>query len=123
MPSVIFPVEINEPHHWGLRDAHDVIPVVAAYISAYNAKKLGVRNYIAQYMFNNPSGVSLTMDFARVLAMIDMVESLEDETFKTYRQTRAGLPLFVVDKYVAKGQLAANYICTDGYKAQHCPCG
>lgn len=102
------PVELNEPHHWGLRDAHDVMPVAAAYIAAYNAKKLGVKNYIAQYMFNIPNGISFSMDFARVLAMIEMVESLEDDTFKTYRQTRAGLPLFNADPYVAKGQLAAS---------------
>ena len=102
------PVEINEPHHWGLRDAHDVMPVVMAYISAYNAKKLGVKNYISQYMFNNPNGLSFSMDFARILAMIEMVESLQDENFKTYRETRAGLPLFNADPYVAKGQLAAS---------------
>ena len=102
------PVEINEPHHWGLRDAHDVIPVAAAYLSAYNAKKLGVRNYVAQYMFNNPSGLSFSMDFARILAMIEMVESLENPDFHTYRETRAGLPLFHADEAVAKGQLAAT---------------
>lgn len=102
------PVEINEPHHWGLRDAHDVIPVAMAYISAYNAKKLGVKNYIAQYMFNNPSTLSFSMDLAKALAMIEMVESLEDENFKTYRETRAGLPLFNADEDVAKGQLAAS---------------
>ena len=102
------PVEINEPHHWGLRDAHDVIPVVMAYISAYNAKKLGVKHYIAQYMFNNPNGLSFSMDFAKVLAMIEMVESLEDENFHTYRETRAGLALLNADENVAKGQLAAS---------------
>lgn len=102
------PVECNEPHHWGLRDAHDVMPVVAAYIAAYNAKKLGVHNYISQYMFNIPNGISFSMDFARVLAMCEMVESLQDENFRTYRQTRAGLPLFNADLSVAKGQLAAS---------------
>ncbi|WP_346873775.1 cobalamin B12-binding domain-containing protein [Clostridium sp. UBA5988] len=102
------PVEINEPHHWGLRDAHDVIPVAMAYISAYNAKKLGVKHYISQYMFNNPNGISFSMDLARILAMIELVESLEDENFKTYRETRAGLPLFSADIDVAKGQLAAS---------------
>ena len=101
-------VEINEPHHWALRDAHDTMTVAMAYISAYNAKKLGVKNYIAQYMFNVPSGLSFSMDLARVLAMIEMVESLEDDGFKTYRETRAGLPLFVADESVAKGQLAAS---------------
>lgn len=102
------PVEINEPHHWSLRDSHDVIPVVAAYISAYNAKKIGVKNYIAQYMFNIPSGISFSMDLARVLAMVEMVESLEDDNFKTYRQTRTGLPLLHADESIAKGQLAAS---------------
>jgi len=42
------PVELNEPHHWGLRDAPDVIFVVSAYLSAYNARAFGVRDYIAQ---------------------------------------------------------------------------
>lgn len=102
------PVECNEPHHWSLRDAHDVIPVAAAYIAAYNAKKAGVKNYISQYMFNIPHGISFSMDLARVLAMCEMVESLEDESFKTFRETRAGLPLFHADESVAKGQLAAS---------------
>lgn len=102
------PVEINEPHHWALRDAHDVISVVMAYISAYNAKKLGVKDYIAQYMFNVPNGLSFPMDLARVLAMVELVESLQDDNFKTYRQTRAGLPLFSADEDVAKGQLAVT---------------
>ena len=31
------PVELNEPHHWGMRDAPDVIFVTSAYLSAYNA--------------------------------------------------------------------------------------
>lgn len=102
------PVEINEPHHWAMRDAHDVMSVVMAYISALNAKELGVKNYISQYMFNVPNGLSFSMDLARVLAMIEMVESLEDDNFTTFRQTRAGLPLFSADLDVAKGQLASS---------------
>lgn len=102
------PVEINEPHHWGLRDAHDVIPVVMAYISAYTAKKLGVKHYVAQYMFNNPSTTSFPMDFAKVLAMIEMVESLADDDFTIFRETRTGLALLHADEDIAKGQLAAS---------------
>ena len=37
------PVELNEPHHWGMRDAPDVVFVIAAYLSAYNARAFGVR--------------------------------------------------------------------------------
>lgn len=102
------PVEINEPHHWAMRDAHDVMSVVMAYISALNAKKQGVKNYISQYMFNVPNGLSFSMDLARILAMIEMVESLKDTNFNTFRQTRAGLPLFSADLDVAKGQLASS---------------
>ncbi|MFV0393232.1 MAG: cobalamin B12-binding domain-containing protein [Coprobacillaceae bacterium] len=102
------PVEINEPHHWGLRDAHDVISVVASYLSAYHAKKLGVKDYISQYMFNIPNALSFSMDLAKVLAQIEMTESLQDDTFTCYRETRAGLPFLSGDLFVAKGQLAAS---------------
>ena len=40
------PVELNEPHHWGMRDAPDVIFVVSAFLSAYNARAFGVKDYI-----------------------------------------------------------------------------
>jgi methylmalonyl-CoA mutase cobalamin-binding subunit len=102
------PVELNEPHHWGLRDAHDTISVVMSYISAYNAKKYGVRDYISQYMFNVPNSLYFSMDLAKVLAQIELTESLADKDFHVYRQTRAGLPLFSGDSSVAKGQLAAT---------------
>jgi len=102
------PVELNEPHHWGLRDAHDTVSVAMSYISAYNAKKLGVRDYISQYMFNIPNSLSFSMDLAKVLAQIEITESLADNDFRVYRQTRAGLPFLSGDSAVAKGQLAAS---------------
>jgi len=106
--KLAIPVELNEPHHWGLRDAHDTISVAMSYISAYNAKKLGVRDYISQYMFNIPNSLSFSMDLAKVLAQIELTESLEDRVFRVYRQTRAGLPFLSGDSAVAKGQLAAT---------------
>lgn len=102
------PVEVNEPHHWGLRDAHDVISVAASYLSAYHAKKLGVRHYISQYMFNIPGTLSFSMDLAKVLAQIEVTESLHDDTFASYRETRTGLPFLSGDLLVAKGQLASS---------------
>ena len=102
------PVEVNESHHWSLRDAHDTIGVATAYLAAYNAKKMGVSNYIAQYMFNVPPNISPKMDLAKMLAKIEMIESLEDKNFKTYRQVRAGLASLPPDLYSAKGQLAAS---------------
>ncbi len=102
------PVELNEPHHWGLRDAHDVISVAMAYISAYNAKKYGVSDYIAQYMFNIPNAMSFSMDLAKVLAQIELAETLAAPGFRVYREVRAGLPFLSGDPDVAKGQLAAS---------------
>lgn len=102
------PVEVNESHHWSLRDAHDTIGVATAFLAAYNAKKLGVKEYIAQYMFNVPPSNSPKMDLAKMLAKIEMIESLHDENFMTYRQVRAGLASLPTDLYIAKGQLAAS---------------
>ncbi len=102
------PVEINEPHHWALRDAHDTIAVVMAYISAYNAKKCGVSDYVSQYMFNVPHSLSFSMDLAKALAQEALVSSLDGDGFTAYREVRAGLPFLSSDLDVAKGQLAAS---------------
>lgn len=102
------PVEVNDPHHWSLRDAHDAIGVAAAYIAAYNAKKMGVKDYVAQYMFNVPASISPEKDLGKMLAKIELVESLVDENFNVYRQARAGLASFPTNLYQAKGQLAAS---------------
>ncbi|MDN5301490.1 MAG: hypothetical protein PWQ60_1004 [Thermoanaerobacteraceae bacterium] len=102
------PVEVNESHHWSLRDAHDTIGVVTAYLAAYNAKKMGVKDYIAQYMFNVPPSISPKMDLAKMLAKIELIESLQDDSFTVYRQARAGLASFPGDLSQAKGQLASS---------------
>ena len=102
------PVEVNESHHWSLRDAHDAIGVATAFLAAYNAKKMGVKDYIAQYMFNVPPSISPKMDIAKMLAKIEMIESLHDDNFTTYRQARAGLASLPGDLYQAKGQLASS---------------
>jgi len=102
------PVEMNEPHHWGLRDAHDTISVAMSYISAYNAKKFGAQDYVSQYMFNIPNSLSFSMDLAKVLAQVEMTESLADQDFCVYREVRAGLPFLSGDPDIAKGQLAAS---------------
>ncbi|HSK89328.1 MAG TPA: cobalamin-dependent protein [Anaerolineales bacterium] len=101
------PVELNEPHHWGMRDAPDVVFVVSAYLSAYNARAFGVRDYIAQLMFNSPPGLSDAMDLAKMLAVLDIVEPLENENFHVWRQTRIGLLSHPLDPHAARGHLAA----------------
>jgi hypothetical protein len=101
------PVELNEPHHWGMRDAPDVVFVVSAYLSAYNARAFGVKDYIAQLMFNSPPGLSDAMDLAKMLAVLDLVEPLENENFRVWRQTRIGLLSHPLDPDAARGHLAA----------------
>jgi len=109
------PVELNEPHHWGMRDAPDVVFVVAAYLSAYNARAFGVRDYIAQMMFNSPPGLSDAMDLAKMLALLEMIAPLslpgqeagDEGSFRIYRQTRVGLLSHPLDPEAARGHLAA----------------
>ena len=102
------PVELNEPHHWGMRDAPDVIYVVAAYLSAYNARTMGVRDYIAQFMFNSPPGLSDAMDLAKMFAILEMIHPLENEQFKIWRQTRTGLLSYPLDPIPARAHLATS---------------
>ncbi len=104
------PLECNESHHWSLRSAHDPIAVVMAFLAAYNARQLGVSHYVAQYMFNTPAGTSFKMDLAKMLAKIELIESLHSSSFTTIRETRAGLMFFLPDLDQAKGQLAASTV-------------
>jgi methylmalonyl-CoA mutase cobalamin-binding subunit len=102
------PVELNEPHHWGLRDAPDVICVVSAYLAAYNARACGVRDYIAQLMFNSPPGLSDAMDLAKMQAMLDIIEPLATADFRIWRQTRTGLLSYPLQIDAARAHLAAS---------------
>ena len=102
------PVELNEPHHWGMRDAPDVIFVVSAYLSAYNARAFGVGDYIAQLMFNSPPGHSDAMDLAKMLAVLEMIKPLSGPDFRIWRQTRTGLLSYPLDIDAARSHLAAS---------------
>ncbi|MHA1727565.1 MAG: methionine synthase [Promethearchaeota archaeon] len=104
------PVEINDPHQWGLRMAPDHLVVADAYISAYIAKQLGVKTYIEQLMFNTPVGNSFKMDLARVLAMIEIVKPLIDNSFNILKETRTGLAYLAPKSTIAKGQLCASVL-------------
>ncbi len=102
------PVELNEPHHWGMRDAPDVVFVVSAYLSAYNARAFGVNDYIAQLMFNSPPGLSDAMDLAKMLAVLELIEPLAGPDFRIWRQTRTGLLSYPLDPAAARAHLAAS---------------
>ena len=102
------PVEVNESHQWSLRDAHDSLAVTMAFLAAYNAKQMGVKNYVSQFMFNTPPGTSPQMDIAKMLAKKELIEELEDGNFKVIREVRAGIAHFSSIPSVAQGQLAAS---------------
>jgi len=102
------PVEVNEPHHWGMRDASDVIFVVSAYLSAYNAKAFGVKDYIAQMMFNSPPGISDAMDLAKMMAVLEIIQPLAGQNFRIWKQTRTGLLSYPVENNAARAHLAAS---------------
>jgi len=102
------PVELNEPHHWGMRDAPDVVFVTSGFLSAYNAKAFGVKDYIAQLMFNSPPNLSDAMDLAKMLAILEMIAPLEDENFHIWRQTRTGLLSYPLEDNAARAHLATS---------------
>jgi len=102
------PVEVNESHHWSLRYSNDSIAVAAAFLAAYNAKAMGVKDYVAQYMFNTPPETSFKMDLAKMLAKLNMIEGLHDDSFNSIRETRSGLYSLPSDFDEGKGQLASS---------------
>jgi methylmalonyl-CoA mutase cobalamin-binding subunit len=102
------PVELNEPHHWGMRDAPDVIYIVSAYLAAYNARACGVKNYIAQLMFNSPPGLSDAMDLAKMVAIIRLLDTLKRPDFSIHLQTRTGLLSYPLDTAAARAHLATS---------------
>ncbi|MCI0522409.1 MAG: hypothetical protein L0Y37_02025, partial [Bacteroidales bacterium] len=104
------PVEVNESHQWSLRDAHDTLAVTMAFLAAYNAKKAGVRDYVSQYMFNNPPGTSPGMDIAKMLAKDELISELKNDSFNVLREVRAGLAHFSSNPSFAQGQLAASAV-------------
>lgn len=100
------PLEVNESHHWSLRDAPDSVAIAMAYIAAHAARSCGVGMFIAQYMFNTPRYTNSVCDLAKMLAKLTLVESLRTDDFVPFRQCRAGLSHFSNDLNMAKGQLA-----------------
>jgi methylmalonyl-CoA mutase cobalamin-binding subunit len=102
------PVEGNEPYHWGMRDAPDVISVAAAYLYAHNARNAGVRDYITTYMFESPPQLSNRMDLAKACAQILIAEDFASDGMRIWRQTRTGLLSYPVDPVRARAHLAQS---------------
>ncbi|MEW6723315.1 MAG: cobalamin-dependent protein [Bacillota bacterium] len=101
------PVEVNEAHHWSLRDAPDSMAVAMAYLAAYNARAQGVKDYVAQFMFNTPPDTGMWQDLAKMLAKLELIERLAGPEFRIIREVRAGLSSFPVDPDRGRGQLAS----------------
>jgi hypothetical protein len=91
-----------------MRDAPDVVYVAAGYLSAYNARSMGVTDYLAQFMFNSPPGTSDAMDLAKMLAILDLVSPLEGPQFRIYKQVRTGLLSYPLEPNASRAHLAAS---------------
>jgi hypothetical protein len=102
------PVEVNESHQWALRRCGDTVELATAYIAAHNARALGVRTYVCQFMFDTPRGVSPSMDIAKMMAKLELVESLSNGDFRVLRMVRSGLASLSTAQATAKGQMAAS---------------
>lgn len=101
------PLEINDPHQWGLRYASDDMQVTDHVLCALIALKLGIKHYVMQMMFELPPEISAMDDLAKMKASYELVEPLTRHyDFHIIRQTRSGLPSFPPNLYQAKGHLA-----------------
>jgi len=99
------PVEVNESHQWALRYAHDAVEVATAYLTAYNAKKLGVNDFIQQLMLCTPPTISPKMDLAKMMAKKELLNELENEDFRIYYMIRNGLLSLPADPDKARSQM------------------
>lgn len=102
------PVEVTDSHQWALRVCHDAIEVATAYLAAFVAKQLGVKDYVQQFMLETPNGLSPKGDIAKMLAKREIVESLQDNRFRVYRMVRTGLMSVPADPHAAMGQLSVS---------------
>src|SRR5262249_4188364 len=59
-------------------------------------------------MFNNPPCTSPIMDLGKMLAKLELVESLQNARFRVWRETRGGLTSYPPEPSVARGHLAAT---------------
>lgn len=101
------PFEPNTPHHFSFRGADDNTYVLSAYLAAKLAKKTGIQAFILQIMLNTPRYTWGVQDLAKARAAVQLVRTLEDETFRVLIQPRAGLDYFSPDLVQARIQLAA----------------
>ena len=101
------PLEINDPHQWGLRYATDDMQVTDHVLCAVIALKKGIKNYVMQMMFELPPEISALDDLAKMKAAYELADPLcQHFDFRIHRQTRSGLPSFPPNLNQAKGHLA-----------------
>jgi hypothetical protein len=105
--SMSKPLEANVPHHFAFRGGDDVTYILSVYLTAKLAKKNGIKYFILQNMLNTPKYTWGIQDLAKGRVTVKLVKELEDDNFKVYLQTRAGLDYFSPDYEKAKIQLAA----------------
>ena len=89
------PLEINDPHQWGLRYASDDLQTADHVLVAVIALKLGIKNYVMQQMFELPPTISALDDLAKMKAACELIAPLEDHfDYHIIRECRSGLPSF-----------------------------
>lgn len=101
------PFEPNIPHHFSFRGGDDATYVLSGYLAARSAKQRGVRTLILQVMLNTPKYTLGVQDLAKTRALLALVRTLEDDSFRVLLQPRAGLDYFSPDLGKAQAQLAA----------------
>jgi hypothetical protein len=105
--SLSKPLEANVSHHFSFRGGDDVTYILSAFLTAKLAKKMGIKYFILQNMLNTPKYTWGTQDLAKSRTLLKLIRELEDNTFRVFFQTRAGLDYFSTDYEKSRIQLAA----------------
>lgn len=100
-------VASDDSCRWSLHYAPDTVSVAVAYIAAHNARQAGVRDYVQPLTWNSPALTAPVMDLAKMLAQLELVESLCGPDFRVWRECRSGQVRLPADTDRLKGHLAA----------------
>lgn len=113
------PFEPNVAHHFAFRGADDVTCVLALWLSAKLAKKMGIKTLVLQLMLNTPRYIAGITDLVKARAAQSLLGELVDKNFQIILQPRAGIDYFHTDLNTAKRQLAAVTALMDDIEARH----
>lgn len=89
--------EPNVGHHFSFRGSDDITYIISTLLATKLAKRKGIKTIVLQNMLNTPRNTSFKQDIIKSRALLRLVKSLENDSFRIIYQPRAGLDYFSAD--------------------------